>query len=749
MKRLLTHFRRLVLPQLPTRVWVGAAVLCLSHLPTTASTEAMAQRLAYLAKRSNPIRNTYLNTLRARMQAGAIASAASDEQRLDPMIQQAVEWLNAGASEEALRGFDAWESLAQRVSPGLYEHNHYLLKTHQALCWLRLGEQENCLTNHTSASCLLPIQEAGRHLLRRGSEGALGILGPALERYPGDLSMRWLFNIASMTLGLYPDAVPEPLRIPTRTWDSGADIGWFPDVAAAVGADINGLSGGTVVDDFDGDGLLDILVTAWGLNDDPTYLHNLGKGRFEDRTQQAGLKGLTGGLNMVSADYDNDGDLDVFVLRGAWLGGEGRIPNSLWQNDGHGHFEDVTHEAGLFSEYPTQTAVWWDFNNDGWLDLFVGNESSARNRHRSELYVNNQDGTFSEEARSCGLALSSYVKATAVADVDRDGFLDLYVSNFDAPNQLFRNAGIIPGKPHLRSFQDIAKQAGVSDPIHSFPCWFFDFDQDGWQDLFVAGYQIKDVGEVAADYLGLPHQAEKARLFRNRGDGTFEDQTTLMGLDKVLHAMGSNYGDLNNDGFPDFYLGTGDPDLATLIPNRMFLNQAGQGFAEITTSGGFGHLQKGHGIAFADLDNDGDQDIYANMGGAYEGDTYRNALFMNPGQGNRWLKLQLRGVGCNRMGLGSRLEVRVMNEDGSRQTIHRVVRTGGSFGASPLRLELGLGSAVSIESLVIRWHGSGTTQTLVELPLDRCLSITEGQNQWEDLPLKPISFQAGVAHHHP
>ncbi|MEK9864010.1 MAG: hypothetical protein VW804_12715, partial [Verrucomicrobiota bacterium] len=101
MKRLFTHFRRRVLLQLPTRVWVGAAVLCLSHLPATGSTEAMAQRLAYLAKRSNPVRNTYLNTLRARMQAAAIASAASDEQRLDPMIQQAVEWLNAGASEEA------------------------------------------------------------------------------------------------------------------------------------------------------------------------------------------------------------------------------------------------------------------------------------------------------------------------------------------------------------------------------------------------------------------------------------------------------------------------------------------------------------------------------------------------------------------------------------------------------------------------------------------------------------------------
>src|SRR5205823_12826185 len=155
------------------------------------------------------------------------------------------------------------------------------------------------------------------------------------------------------------------------------------------------------------------------------------------------------------------------------------------------------------------------------------------------------------------------------------------------------------------------------------------------------------VGDIAADYLGVPNQAELPRLYHNNHDGTFTDVTRAARLDKVLHGMGSNFGDLDNDGFLDFYLGTGNPDLSTLIPNRMFRNNEGKFFQDVTTSGGFGHLQKGHGVAFADLDNDGDQDILANLGGAYTGDIYRKALFENPGNSNRWLKLKLVGLQSN------------------------------------------------------------------------------------------------------
>src|SRR5260221_8566643 len=134
--------------------------------------------------------------------------------------------------------------------------------------------------------------------------------------------------------------------------------------------------------------------------------------------------------------------------------------------------------------------------------------------------------------------------------------------------------------------------------------------------------------------MGLPYSSERPRLYHNNHDGTFSDVAKAAGLDHLLHAMGCNYGDLDNDGYLDFYLGTGDPSLGTLIPNRMFRNAQGRFFQDVTTSGGFGHLQKGHGVSFADFDNDGDQDIYTVIGGAYSGDHYRNVFFENPGHGN-------------------------------------------------------------------------------------------------------------------
>src|SRR6185295_783690 len=135
----------------------------------------------------------------------------------------------------------------------------------------------------------------------------------------------------------------------------------------------------------------------------------------------------------------------------------------------------------------------------------------------------------------------------------------------------------------------------------------------------------------------------------NKGDGTFEDVTKAAGLYKVIPAMGLNFGDLDNDGWLDFYLGTGNPEFSTLVPNRMFRNAGGKFFQEVTTATGTGQLQKGHGVGFADLDNDGDQDIYAVTGGAFTADNYRNALFLNPGNTNHWLKLKLEGTKSNRV----------------------------------------------------------------------------------------------------
>ena len=148
--------------------------------------------------------------------------------------------------------------------------------------------------------------------------------------------------------------------------------------------------------------------------------------------------------------------------------------------------------------------------------------------------------------------------------------------------------------------------------------------------------------------------------------------------------MGANYGDLDNDGFPDCYVGTGIPDLRSLTPNRMLRNDGGTRFLDVTTTGGFGNVQKGHGVSFADFDNDGDQDVFEVMGGAFEGDLYQNVLYENPGHGNRWLRLFPQGVQSNRGAVGGRVRVRVRQPDGSTRDIHHLIGSGGSFGANPL-----------------------------------------------------------------
>jgi hypothetical protein len=295
-------------------------------------------------------------------------------------------------------------------------------------------------------------------------------------------------------------------------------------------------------------------------------------------------------------------------------------------------------------------------------------------------------------------------------------------------------------------FTDVAASAGVTEPISSFPCWFFDYNNDGALDLFVADNMIQDVGDVLADYLGLPTKAERSRLFRNNGNGTFTDMSREARVHRVFVAMGANFGDLDNDGWLDFYIGTGEPNLGTLIPNRMFRNAEGKFFQDVTTSGGFGHLQKGHAIAFADFDNDGDQDVFADMGGAYTGDTARNALFENPGHGNHWLTLKLEGVQCNRAAIGARIKVVVETKSGER-AIYKTVCSGGSFGASPLRQEIGLGQATRIKQIEVFWPVPGQTQVLRDLAMDRFYRLRQGETNATPMAVKQFKFATSLTGH--
>tara|TARA_B100000941_G_C28481500_1_gene542437 strand:- start:1026 stop:1661 length:636 start_codon:yes stop_codon:yes gene_type:complete len=210
-----------------------------------------------------------------------------------------------------------------------------------------------------------------------------------------------------------------------------------------------------------------------------------------------------------------------------------------------------------------------------------------------------------------------------------------------------------------------------------------------------------------------------------------------------MYAMGSNFGDIDNDGWLDFYIGNGSPELTSTIPNRMFRNLDGNKFEEVTLAGRFGHIQKGHGVGFADLDNDGDQDIYAVMGGAYEGDTYPNVCFENPSSKNNWVVLKLIGESSNRSAIGSFLKIELDNG----RKIYRTINTGGSFGSSSLQSEIGLGNCKSIKKISINWP-SGKIQVFTDLEPNKKYEIFENKNNPYQSQFNKLLFAKNFNHSH-
>jgi hypothetical protein len=363
--------------------------------------------------------------------------------------------------------------------------------------------------------------------------------------------------------------------------------------------------------------------------------------------------------------------------------------------------------------------------------------------------VNNGNGTFTESAAKLGLNFTAYVKGCAWGDVDNNGLPDLYISVFGGDNKLFINHG--GNTPDDWKFEESAAKAGVQQPYWSFPAWFFDYDNDGYDDIFICGYDFTRFDRVAEDELIsiMSHKpvAELPRLYHNNGNGTFTDVTKKAGVSRVIYAMGSNFEDINNDGWLDFYLGTGVPDLRSLVPNRMFLNQNGKFFADVTYDGGFGHIQKGHGIGFGDLDNDGDQDMYCVVGGAYEGDNFKSALFHNPGNKNHWIVLQLEGKTANRSAIGSRIKITV-TQNGKSRSIYRTVGTGGSFGSSSLQAEIGLENAATVNTLEVTWaNKQHTLQKFTNVELNKKYLLKEGE-QLSVLENKPVQWQLKKEEHH-
>jgi hypothetical protein len=334
-----------------------------------------------------------------------------DDKRVSLQVDLAGEYLKAG---EVPRAIEVLESARKRAESG--GDPQLLRKVVQNLgqAWLREAENQNCIQRHNAECCIFPPREGAKHTLRQPAEQARKMFRAVLADNPDSLGARWLVNLTTLLLGESTDDLPQNERIPARALGEVKGEPLFHDVGAEAGVDASSLAGGVAVEDFDGDGLLDVMTSTCDPRGPMHYFHSHGDGTFEDRSEASGVSDQLGGLNMVSADYDGDGDQDPMVLRGGWLLDYGCIRRSLLRNDGHEHFEDVTRAAGLAEPaYPSMAVAFGDFDGDGHLDFYSGNESrveieQGHGDYPSQLFHNRGDGTFVDVAAAAGVRNDRY-----------------------------------------------------------------------------------------------------------------------------------------------------------------------------------------------------------------------------------------------------------------------------------------------------------------------------------------------------
>jgi tetratricopeptide (TPR) repeat protein len=563
-------------------------------------------------------------------------------------------------------------------------------------CYYRLGEYEDAAREFYQAVQLKPTA-VDQWLLRVAMDQIKGPLPP--------LPAAALFPVEEPKI----DPANPPLLA-------------FEDIAPRLGIHhLNG-NGTCAWGDIDGDGRPDLIVSGSG-----TFIRvyrNEGD-HFTDVTEQAGLAKVPSGYSLNLVDYDNDGWLDLFISLNGW---SGPMPDLLFHNE-HGRFVNVSKKSGLDDPGSGFVSLWGDLDNDGWLDVVIAN-GVLKEGSVPQIYRNNRDGTFTNMTRQAGLDEPPSYGAIGIAlgDYDKDGRLDILINGLnDAPNRLYHN----DGNWH---FTEVAAKAGVVQPPHNgFVCFFFDYNNDGWPDILTTSLAPWEAVAQALRKGYAPAGAraihpDSSRLFRNNRDGTFTDVTYEAKLYYPTGTMGAGVADVDNDGHIDVYLGTGDPQLSRLEPNRFFRNNGDGSFSDLTRYVGLARPgNKGHGVGFIDIDGDGALDIFAQLGGHYPGDHTYNAFYHNlKANQNNWLEVDLRGVKSNRLGIGAQLTAKAGD-----LLVYREVKGSEGFGStSSYRQHFGLGKKAKIDSLEIRWP-SGGRQTFAGVEANQIIAVREDEQGWK------------------
>lgn len=505
---------------------------------------------------------------------------------------------------------------------------------------------------------------------------------------------QWLLMTALRDWKDAPVKVPDHMKFPALPAPAGVPGLQFEDIAPALGLDRRDGNGTVAWGDYDGDGKLDVFLAGAGAF--LAVFRNEGA-RFRDVTTEVGLARQPSGYSLNLVDYDNDGRLDLYLCLNGW---SGPMANRLFRNTG-GRFEDVTALSGAGDAGSGFVSLWGDLDNDGLLDLVIAN-GVLKDGSTPRIYRNLGGGRFADVTGEAGLREPPGYGAIGIAlgDYDGDGDTDLFINGLlEAPNRLYRNEGGM-------RFRNVTREAGLAaQPAHNgFVAFFTDYNNDARPDLLVTSLAP---WPAVIDGLrpGPPAalHADATRLFRNNGNGTFTDVTQEAGLRAPMGVMGAGVADLDNDGFVDFYFGTGDPQLSRLEPNRLFRSNGNGTFSDVTALTPFARPgRKGHGVAFVDLDEDGDLEMYAQLGGHYPGDHAANALYRNlAGSRNHWLAVDLTGAVGNRFAVGAQVVVKA-----GALSVLREVKGGEGFGATnPYRLHFGLGREKRIDAIEVLWPG--------------------------------------------